>query len=160
MARGRKPTPTARKILAGNPGKRKLNKHEPQHKALASAAPSAPDLAGVDPPDWLDDRAKEAWRWYCPRLIKSRTLTDVDLHNLEAFCSAVSRWRMAEDEVARYGITVQSPQGGTVKNPAVTVINEALKQIATFGAALGLDPASRSRIKVPGGPTKNPFSAI
>lgn len=155
--KGRKPKPSAQKKLAGNPGKRALNKHEPQHSTLSVSGQS---LTGVDPPPWLDTRGREAWLWYCPRLIASRTLTDVDLHNLEAFCAAISRWRKAEDEVERDGITVMSPQGGTVKNPAVTVINEALKQIATFGAALGLDPASRSRIKVPGGPTKNPFTAI
>lgn len=148
--RGRKPKPTAQKLLAGNPGKRPLNKHEPQ----------APTLTSADPPLWLTDLAREAWDWYAPRLIASKTLTETDLHNLEAFCAAYSRWRIAEDDIKKHGITVFSVQGGVVKNPAVTVANEALKQLATFGASLGLDPASRARIQVPGGPTKNPFTDI
>lgn len=148
--RGRKPKPTAQKLLSGNPGRRPLNKHEPQ----------APGLTNAAPPPWLSDLAREAWAWYAPRLITSKTLTETDLHNLEAFCSAYSRWRAAEKEIAENGITISTPQGGLQKNPAVTVANEALKQMATFGAALGLDPASRSRIKIPGGQTKNPFTDL
>lgn len=148
--RGRRPKPTAQKVIAGNPGKRSLNKNEPQAPALTSA----------DPPGWLSELAREAWQWYAPRLIGSKTLTETDLHNLEAFCSAYSRWREGEKDIAKNGITVSTPQGGIAKNPSVTVVNEALKQMATFGAALGLDPASRSRIKVPGGPTSNPFTDL
>ncbi len=148
--RGRRPKPTAQKVIEGNPGKRAINKNEPQVPALTNA----------DPPPWLSDLAREAWQWYAPRLIGSKTLTETDLHNLEAFCAAYSRWRIAEDDIKTHGITVFSPQGGIVKNPAVTVANEALKQMATFGACLGLDPASRSRIKVPGGPTSNPFTDL
>ena len=37
--RGRKPKPTALKLIAGNPGKRALNAHEPQPRTdLAAAA--------------------------------------------------------------------------------------------------------------------------
>lgn len=48
--RGRKPTPTVSKVLAGNPGKRPLNQHEPQPRA---------DLA--DAPSWLTERQKSTW---------------------------------------------------------------------------------------------------
>ena len=44
---GRKPKPTAIKELEGNPGKRKLNKHEP--KPIKRAPPC---------PKWLTDDAK------------------------------------------------------------------------------------------------------
>jgi P27 family predicted phage terminase small subunit len=148
--RGRKPKPTAQKELAGNPGKRALNKDEPEVIRLTSA----------DPPSWLNKVGREAWKWYAPRLIQARTLGDVDLHNLEAFCAAYSRWRLAELDIKKNGITVRKFGGGRQKNPAATIANEALKQMATFGAALGLDPSSRSRIKVPGGQGKNPFKEL
>lgn len=144
--RGRKPKPTKQKELAGNPGKRALNKQEPQPSALTA----------VDAPGWLDDTAREAWGWYAPRLIQTKVLTEIDLHNLAAFCMAYSRWRQGETEIQQYGITLRG-EYGTSKNPAVTVVNEALKQLATFGALLGLDPSSRSRIAVPGAPQGNPF---
>ena len=49
--RGRKPTPTAIKMLEGNPGKRPLNTKEPKP---AKKAPSCPK--------WLEPEAKKEWR--------------------------------------------------------------------------------------------------
>ena len=48
--RGRKPKPTAIKILEGNPGKRQLNKYEP-----------SPDKLAPECPDWLSEEAKAEW---------------------------------------------------------------------------------------------------
>lgn len=45
--RGRKPTPTAIKVLEGNPGKRPLNANEPKPKKKAPRCPS-----------WLEEEAK------------------------------------------------------------------------------------------------------
>ena len=49
---------------------------------------------------------------------------------------------------------------GRVKNPACTVANEAMRQMTSYGAALGLDPASRARLVVPKSKKSNAFSAI
>ena len=49
--RGRKPTPTALKVLHGNPGKRKLPVNEP-----------SPREGTADPPEWLEPEAQETWR--------------------------------------------------------------------------------------------------
>lgn len=146
---GRKPKPTKQKALANNPGKRKLNKDEPEYG----------ELTNVDPPEWLDDLAAEVWKFYAPKLCEQRILTVIDLHNLEAFCAAYSRWRLAERELAEGGLVVDGPQGPK-KNPAATVLNEALRQMQTFGASLGLSPSDRGRIKVPDGPKKNPFKDL
>lgn len=133
---GRKPKPTARKIAAGNPGKRVLNKNAPEFGKLAA----------VDRPEWLVDEAGAMWDTVVPLLCSQRVIEPTDLHNAEAFCAAYGRWRIAEREVAKEGITICGPMGGTVKNPAVTVINEALRQMAMFGSLLGLDPSSRTRL--------------
>ena len=45
--RGRKPTPTAIKMLEGNPGKRQLNMNEPVPRAKAPRCPT-----------WLEEEAK------------------------------------------------------------------------------------------------------
>jgi hypothetical protein len=50
MTAGRKPKPTALKLLTGNPGGRKLNANE-----------AKPDLAQPTPPDFLNDHAKVEW---------------------------------------------------------------------------------------------------
>lgn len=151
--KGRKPKPTAQKVAAGNPGKRALNKDEPQFETLTS----------VDPPEYLSDfeYATECWETYCPVLCRSGVLTVGDLWNLEGFCMAYSTYRMAMAE-ARGQITIVQENGTMKKHPALSAANEALRQMMSLGAVLGLDPANRSKIMVPGGgkPKDNAFSGL
>ena len=49
--RGRKPKPTALKVLEGNPGHRPLNKKEPMPKGKLPRCP-----------EWLEDDAKKEWK--------------------------------------------------------------------------------------------------
>lgn len=148
MARGRKPKPTQQKLLAGNPGKRALNQNEPSYGSLTN----------VDPPAWLDTTATELWSYLAPKLIKSNVLTEVDFHNLEIFCVAYARWRTAEEAITKHGIMTTDSNGNFKKNPACTVANESLKQVDSYGAKLGLDPASRGRLAIgKGNNEKNEF---
>ncbi|MEW7867483.1 phage terminase small subunit P27 family [Aeromonas diversa] len=152
--RGRKPKPTALKRLAGNPGKRSLN----------NAEPTFTPLLYVECPEWLaeDQWAPTMWDMVIRELCGAEVLCVTDLHNLEAFCAAYSRWRRAEIEITKHGLVVEGATGGPVKNPACTVANESLKQMTTYGSLLGLDPSSRSRLiggnKKQGG--GNPFAAL
>lgn len=148
---GRKPKPTHLKIITGNPGKRALNKAEPEY----SSVPAAP------PPDWLSPLAVEKWEELAPLLSGTKVLTDVDLHNLEVFCQAYARWREAEESVSKNGVIVDTPFGPK-KNPACTVINETSRQLAAFGAMLGLDPSSRTRLGTAGASAKptNRFTGL
>lgn len=149
--RGRKPKPTAKKELAGNPGKRELNHAEPDFTKVTK----------IDPPEWMERRAQDMWRHLVPELLKEKVLCVTDLHNVEAFCVSYDKWRMAEEAVQERGILITTESGAVIKNPALTAANEALRQIASFGAQLGLDPSSRSRII--GGAKKsdeNPFEGL
>ena len=134
--RGRKPKPTAKKLLAGNPGKRALNKAEPEFSKITD----------VDPPEWLSNRAAQMWRMVVPELLRENVVAITDLHNVEAFCVAYDNWRMAQESVQQHGIVVAGAQGGPIKNPALTAANETMRQIVTFGSMLGLDPASHTRL--------------
>lgn len=147
---GRHAKPTALKVLQGNPGKRKLEKKAPTPASLEVTP---------NPPEWLGEWAAEMWETIAPWLTQTGIMTRTDTHNLAVFCAAYDRWRQAEAEVAAKGITVVDAKGVLKKNPACTVINEALRQLASFGAALGLDPASRARLMGSGGNDKpeNPF---
>ncbi len=136
MSKGRKPKPTALKILQGNAGKRKLNHNEPNFS----------DVVDIEPPDWLDDLAVQMWQTIMPELLANKILTVADIHNVEAFCMAYARWRQAENEITRLGVLIMDDNGRYSKNPAFTVVNEAKKQMATFGGLLGLDPSSRTRL--------------
>lgn len=134
--RGRKPKPTAQKKAAGNPGKRKLNELEPNFTQITS----------VEVPEWLSENAQIMFKLVTDELCREQVLSVTDLHNVEAFCTSYANWRMAQTAIDKDGITVEGAMGGLIKNPAVTVANESLRQIVTFGSMLGLDPASRSRL--------------
>lgn len=149
---GRKRKPTALKIVQGNAGKRALPKNEPAPEALREVP---------EPPYWMAETAAEVWQRVAPWLTETKIMAATDLHNLEAFCVAYQRWREAQDDIDNNGLVVTGAQGGPLKNPACTVANESLRQVATFGAALGLDPSSRARLK-PGnsGEKTNPFEQL
>ena len=66
--RGRKPKPTALKLLEGNPGKRPINEHEP-----------IPPKGTVKCPTWLEPEAKKEWKRLAPSLEAMGVLTQADL---------------------------------------------------------------------------------
>ncbi|MDQ8951952.1 phage terminase small subunit P27 family [Acinetobacter rudis] len=106
------------------------------------------------------DQAVVMWRSIVPELLKRKILKLTDMHNVEMFCMAYHNLREAQHEVVLYGVTIQT-ESGRIKNPALTVVNESSKQIASFGAMLGLDPASRTRLMAGGGkPKNNAFAGV
>lgn len=145
MSRGRKPKPNEQKQLSGS---RRVNKSPVVFDSIENA----------DAPEWLGELGSMMWDTVCPHLCRQKVLAVTDLHNLEAFCAAYDRWRTAEREVAAAGITVVDDNGNVKKNPAVTVVNEAMRQFATFGSMLGLDPAARGRLIGVQKGGSNPFS--
>src|SRR5262245_20901412 len=109
--RGRKPTPTKLKIPNGNPGKRPLNDREP-----------IPAAGIPDCPDHLDAEAKAEWARIVPELEFMGLLTKVDRAALAAYCQAYSRWVNAEQQVAKHGIIVKSPEKNfPMKSPYLTI---------------------------------------
>jgi P27 family predicted phage terminase small subunit len=134
--RGRKPKPTALKLLDGNPGKRKLNQSEP-------SAPGAPEC-----PEFLDAEAKAEWFRTVPVLTAMGVLTKADRSALAAYCMAYSRWVHAEDQVKKYGTIVKSPEKGfPMKSPYLTVADQALEIMRKLMVEFGMTPSSRSRLR-------------
>ena len=135
--RGRKPKPTALKVLAGNPGKRKLN-HEP------TCAPGIPDC-----PEFLDAEAKAEWFRTAKVLSDMGVLTMADRSALAAYCMAYSRWVHAEDLVKKFGTIVKSPEKGfPMKSPYLTVADQALETMRKLMVEFGMTPSSRSRLRL------------
>jgi P27 family predicted phage terminase small subunit len=138
--RGRKPKPTTLKVLAGNPGRRPLNKHQLQ---VPVEVPECPD--------YLDDEAKAEWFRMAKVLQDMGLLTQADRTALAAYCVAYSRWMAAEAQVRRLGTIVKSPlKNFPMKSPYLTVADQALETMRKFMVEFGLTPSSRSRIRVPG----------
>lgn len=111
---GRRPKPTARKALAGNPGKRALNKDEPVFTPIK----------GVEPPEWFAEEdlplATIMWQLTTKELCGQGLLCVTDLAVLERWCVAYEFWRRAVKNIARQGNTITGAMGGMVKNPELT----------------------------------------
>ncbi|MCG3471430.1 phage terminase small subunit P27 family [Xenorhabdus bovienii] len=150
---GRRPKPTARKELAGNPGKRKLNRDEPAFTPLS----------GVSPPDWFRENelplAAVMWELTSQELCAQGLLCVTDLAVLERWCVAYQFWCKAVINIAQQGNTVTGATGGPIKNPELTAKKEQQSEMDTTGSLLGLDPSSRQRLMGAAGKAKtdNPF---
>lgn len=114
-----RPTPTAIKKLAGNPGKRRMNDSE------IEPAPGAPEC-----PDWLVGDAREEWERIVPELDRLGVLTRVDNSVLIGHC-------------ATYGEIVATVKAGEPLKSSL------LGQMRAFACELGLTPAARAKLQGP-----------
>ena len=133
--RGRKPTPTALKLLEGNPGKRKLNDKEPRPEKKAPSCPK-----------WLEPEAKREWRRLAKKLELMGVLTEVDMTAFAGYCQAYARWKEAEEFITQHGTIVKTPSGYWQTVPQVSIAQTYLKIMNRLAEQLGLTPSARSRI--------------
>lgn len=149
--RGRKPTPTNLKILAGNPGKRTLNANEPRPKKLEVESP----------PNDLTDRGKKIWTSTTKQLRTCGLLTEVDANAIIRYCDIFDKWLIAKqlyDEKGAYApIYAMVDDGKKGKKKEVIGMNRApwaaeykafLKELLRLEVEFGMTPSSRSRIQV------------
>ena len=136
--RGRKPKPTSVKILAGNPGKRKLNRNEPAPAVTLPACPIE-----------LSPGAKAEWDRLVSDLAALRMLTNLDRAALAAYCEAYAMWIEAITAVRKFGAMVKSPSGYPMQSPYIAIANKQAEIMMRIASEFGFTPASRSRISVP-----------
>jgi len=138
MARGRKPKPTALKLITGNPGNRPLNELEP--------VIVTPDLP--EPPAHLSKIAKEEWALVAPALFNCGILSLIDRAALGAYCQAYGRWVMAETELKEVAFVTETSKGTLVQSPLVGIANKAAVDMVRFASEFGMTPSSRTRLSV------------
>ena len=109
-ARGRKPKPTALKVLEGNPGKRPLNDHEP-----------IPPKGELKCPSWLLPEAKKEWKRLSSSLEAMGVLTMADLTAFAGYCQAYARWKEAEEFITQHGSIFKTPSGYVQQVPQVSI---------------------------------------
>ena len=141
--RGRKPKPTALKVLEGNPGKRPLNTNEP----------IPPNSSPIKCPSWLLPEAKKEWKRLAPALEAMGVLTMADITAFEGYCQAYARWKEAEEFITQHGSIFKTPSGYVQQVPQVSIAQQNLKIMQSFCSEFGLTPATRARIIANGGGT-------
>ena len=128
--RGRKPKPTALKVLEGNPGKRPLNIDEPKPNKKAPKCPS-----------WLEPEAKKEWRRMSKTLEQIGVLTQVDGAAFAGYCQAYARWKEAEEFLTKHGTIFKTPSGYIQQVPQVSIAQTYLKIMKDFCRCLvGIEP--------------------
>ena len=133
--RGRKPKPTALKVLEGNPGGRPLNLNEPKPVKKAPRCPS-----------WLEDEAKKEWKRMGKVLEQLGLLTEMDMAAFAGYCQAYARWKEAEEFITQHGTMARTPNGYLQQVPQVSIAQTNLKIMLKFCEQFGLTPSARSRI--------------
>ena len=135
MVAGRRPIPTALKLLRGNPGHRPLNDREPAPKAKLPKVP-----------EYLSDVAKQEWRRTGRRLAALGLVTEIDGTALAAYCVAFARWVDAEKQIQQSGTVIKVGKMLQV-SPYLAIANKAMAQMCRLLGDFGMTPSSRSRVK-------------
>lgn len=143
MPSGRKPTPTALKLVKGNPGKRALNKRE-----------ARVELSQPTPPAFLNDDAKVEWGRVIGTLCKAGLMTELDRAALAAYCQAYGRWAEAERALARMAardesnraLMVKTTSGNAIQNPLVGIANKAKADMVRYAVEFGMTPSARAKV--------------
>lgn len=148
--RGRKPKPTAKKKLEGNPGKRKVNTREPKPKMSADIKPHAPRSAKAAP----DGQAIEATcllfaERYLPQLLSMGVFTDADQAAFELMSVHYALAWTAAQIIEHDGLTVIGVKVDQKKHPLLQVVRENSMAFRAYAAEFGMTPSARSRIQLP-----------
>ena len=149
---GRRPKPTALKVLEGNRGRRELNTNEPH------PAPRAPEI-----PASLTDEERAEWEYICFQLDSMGTLAISDKYVIQQLAQAVVDYNTYRAYIREHGATYEAfiildntgkPVDADVakavikKRPECDLMKQARQDIYRFSTLLGLDPSSRSRLHV------------
>lgn len=136
---GRRPKPTALKLVSGNPGKRKINKTEPKPSRVIPSCPYH-----------LSDVGKVAWGRLSVLLDRMGVLTEADSSALERLCDCYADILICRESLKADGWTykTQDQSGNTLikGNPAATQLRAADAQFKSYMVEFGLTPAARSKV--------------
>ena len=141
---GRKPKPTAFRLIEGNREHRPINRNEPK-----------PEKTQPPCPKILDSVARKHWNYLLAELEKMGTLAHSDLGIIAAAANAYSRWFRAEEQLQKlatqpgqYTEVIKTSSGNHIQNPIVGIANAARDALVKYELELGLRPTARTRIKV------------
>ena len=148
MTRGRKPKPSAMKVITGQDRADRIPKGEPIPITIMQQPPT--------PPNYLDEYALEEWNLVCGALFRCGVLTEIDGRGLGLYCIAMGRLRKAEEAIqqmaranpASGGLIMKTTNGNIVQNPMIGIANTAMRDAVKYAAEYGLTPSSRVRLGV------------
>ncbi len=140
---GPPPTPSPRRELSGDPGRRRRNQHEPQ-----------PAPADLTPPVELTGPALEIWTDLAPRLAAMKCLGDVDSLELATACRLQAMGN-------HYAVIAEGDMAKSIKrpSPALWAAVKCWEKAAQKFYRFGITPAERTKISTGGASDTDPFTA-
>ena len=150
MAQGRKPVPTALKLIKGTDQPCRMNKNEPKPKADRITMP-----AGLSP------EAKKHWKQVIKHLKDAKIMTNLDVPALMIYCEAYAQWKDATDKINDHGAIIRG-QNGPARSPYLMVAQKAFDQMKQMLTEFGMTPSSRTKISTNGedDPHDDPWSKL
>lgn len=145
MAAGRKPVPTALKIVKGTDQKCRVNENEP-----------TPKTDNIKMPANLSPLAQSQWEQICEQLIDARIMTNIDVQALAMYCEAYALWRDATDKINTTGAVVKGKDGYPVRSPFLFVAQKAFEQMKSMLTEFGMTPSSRAKVSTTNGSESAP----
>lgn len=140
---GRKPTPTALRVLTGGRPRRGGKK----------AADTEPQFAphSLEPPARLEEAERAVWQDLAPKLAELGVLTVVDELALVQLCRIQVECDELHEILVSEGRTYRFDTGQSIeirKHPAQSLWENACRRLDAAYAGFGLTPSSRTRVRI------------
>ena len=135
-----KPRPVALKLLGGR---------SPGHDVAGRKVAEVPLFKRLPPeaPEWLPTEARAEWDRVVPELARLELTKPVDRAALTAYCLTWDRLVTAQELVTAEGVLGHNSQG-TVRHPAVAVVEAASKDLRAWCGEFGFTPSAESKLSV------------
>jgi P27 family predicted phage terminase small subunit len=144
-SRGQIPKTKRQRDREGNPGR--VTKY--------SSAVDGGILRDTEPPEHLEGLARDKWQGLAETLADAGLLEELDRDGLASYCLCFADLWAAVEQIKKDGTTFTTDSGYIMKHPAVTMKNDALRQMQSLAKEYGLTPAARARLRVDNeGPTE------
>ena len=153
--RGRKPKPTALKLVEGNPGHRPINKREPKGEPIS-----------LSPPPELTKAQRVLWR-KAIRVAPRQLLGACDRMLLTVWCVTQDHYSTAVKMQAQIDADNNRPllvesrrDGGLTESPYLRLMHKHAQTLVKVASELGFTPSSRSRLACPQSPKDDAASKL
>lgn len=143
---GRKPKPTALKLIQGTERPGRVNKLEP-----------IPQGNLDDAPEWMTKSQKDGWT-FAIRSSPKGLLKQLDKSALSVWVVSEDLHRQASEKLAQFGLLTKAPNTGLpIQSPYLPIVNKQAAIMLKAASELGFTPSSRTRIQLVPADEVNPF---
>ena len=133
--------PSNIKKLRGTDQPCRMNKDEPEVKALSGTVP---------PPAILSERGLEFWDDLSRQLTSIRVMSESDIAGLAMLCEVTADWNEANNKVKELGMVIEDRFGVPQQSPWLMASYKCAEQMRKMLMQFGMTPSSRAGVKAIG----------